>query len=211
VELQAATRKVAKENALLRSLLRQHGIPNAQVENHLHDKCDESETASSNPTPPSVAATPLRQLRLCDGTKSSQASETRTLLRQSSEPFYPPHLHMAVPSVRPNDSTHRGSRSTSDPTFQYPPHDASQFPSLLQDDASSMPLSTDDGSKCFESREPRSKGWNEDDATSCETAASIIANMRGLDDAEEARAELGCFSSINCTVKNMTIFRVMDR
>ena len=51
----------------------------------------------------------------------------------------------------------------------------------------------------------------EDDTTSCETAAMIIANLRGYDDAEEARAELGCTSDMDCNVKNLAVFSAMDR
>lgn len=211
MEVQAAARKVAKENSLLRSLLRQHGITNVEVENYLHGKRDESETATSAMISPSVATTPLHQSLLRDGTKSSQASEMRTLLRQSSEPLYQVHAHKAVPSVGPDDSTHQASTATSEPTSLSPPHDMSQFPSLLHDHASPVPLSTDNGLKRFESHGLGSKGLNTDDATPCETAASIIASMRGHGDAEEARAELGCSSSLDCTVENMTIFRIMDR
>lgn len=49
-----------------------------------------------------------------------------------------------------------------------------------------------------------------DDATSCETAARIIASLRGHDNAEEVRAELGCSSNEDCTVGNVTIFDAMD-
>lgn len=60
VALQAAARKVAKENSLLRSLLGKNGITNVEVESYLHDKRDEMEATSSAIMSPSVATTTLR-------------------------------------------------------------------------------------------------------------------------------------------------------
>ncbi|KAK2748439.1 hypothetical protein FQN55_004378 [Onygenales sp. PD_40] len=48
------------------------------------------------------------------------------------------------------------------------------------------------------------------DATSCEVAASIIASMRGHDDAESVRTELGCPPGTTCRVGNMAIFQALD-
>lgn len=49
-----------------------------------------------------------------------------------------------------------------------------------------------------------------DDESTCEAAASIIASMRGHGDTETVMAELGCSSHRSCTVKNMTIFELLD-
>lgn len=56
-----------------------------------------------------------------------------------------------------------------------------------------------------------SRSYNaQGEVTSCETAASIIAGMRGYRGVDEAREELGC-NSATCTVKNMTLFDMLDR
>ena len=49
-----------------------------------------------------------------------------------------------------------------------------------------------------------------DDVTTCEDAANIIASMRGHGDTEAVRSELGCQPNISCTVKNITIFELLD-
>lgn len=50
-------------------------------------------------------------------------------------------------------------------------------------------------------------------ATSCETAAQIIAGMRNQDteDMQDTRTELGCSSRATCMVDNMAIFEVLDK
>ena len=46
---------------------------------------------------------------------------------------------------------------------------------------------------------------------SCETAASIIAGMRGNEDEEQVRFELGCARDKQCNVKNIKVLQVMER
>jgi hypothetical protein len=49
------------------------------------------------------------------------------------------------------------------------------------------------------------------DTMSCESAANIIAGMRGhSDDDIQVRAQLGCQGNENCNVKNMKVFQVME-
>lgn len=211
VEIQAAGRKVAKENTLLRALLKQRGITSVEIGNYLHSEPGESETASSAMITPSVATTPLRQPQLRDGTEISQVSEVGTFLRQSSESLYQMHAHKALPSTEPDDSPHQASPAISEPISQSHSYDMPQTPSLLHDLASPSPLSTDNGLKCFDSPGLGNRSQNTDDATSCEIAVGIIVGMRGHDDTEDVRAELGCSSSLDCTVGNVTIFQVMDR
>ncbi|KAJ9130443.1 hypothetical protein NKR23_g12204 [Pleurostoma richardsiae] len=46
--------------------------------------------------------------------------------------------------------------------------------------------------------------------TSCETAASIIAEVQGYDDSAQVRAALGCVGTGDCRVRNTKLFQVMD-
>lgn len=45
---------------------------------------------------------------------------------------------------------------------------------------------------------------------SCETAASIISSMRGHEDGEKIRWQLGCESHDPCRVKNVKVLQVME-
>ena len=46
---------------------------------------------------------------------------------------------------------------------------------------------------------------------SCETAANIIASMRGNEDNALARSELGCKGSTQCKVRNIKVLQIMER
>ncbi|KAF2714300.1 hypothetical protein K504DRAFT_456536 [Pleomassaria siparia CBS 279.74] len=46
--------------------------------------------------------------------------------------------------------------------------------------------------------------------TSCDIAASIIAQMRGDGDSQSARLTLGCEGPSSCNIKNTILFQVMD-
>ncbi|KAH7382274.1 hypothetical protein BKA66DRAFT_418546, partial [Pyrenochaeta sp. MPI-SDFR-AT-0127] len=45
---------------------------------------------------------------------------------------------------------------------------------------------------------------------SCETAATIIAEMRGDGDKDSVRASLGCRGREGCNIKNTTVLQVME-
>ncbi|KAI0593446.1 hypothetical protein F4775DRAFT_497868 [Biscogniauxia sp. FL1348] len=47
-------------------------------------------------------------------------------------------------------------------------------------------------------------------STSCDAAASILANLKGHDDTLQAREVLGCGSQRNCHIKNTHLFQLMD-
>ena len=103
------------------------------------------------------------------------------------------------PSMDSDSGAHQSSRLLSSPvaiqssTFQQSPSEARPLDVEHNEDAGQAP------------------GESQDDATSCETAAWIIANLRGHHDAEGVRAELGCSSHTDCTVKNTAVFDAMDR
>lgn len=116
-----------------------------------------------------------------------------------------------VQSVGSDDSTYQASTDSSEPTSQSHPNEMPELSSLPHYRAPTAPVSTENGLDSSGSRGLGGNDGNGDDGTSCETAARIIASMRGHNNAEDAWAELGCSSNLDCTVKNMTIFRVMDQ
>lgn len=46
--------------------------------------------------------------------------------------------------------------------------------------------------------------------TSCETAAGILAGLRGHDDSAQVRAAMGCVGTSECLVRNTRLFQLMD-
>ncbi|KAK7915152.1 hypothetical protein PG985_012855 [Apiospora marii] len=47
--------------------------------------------------------------------------------------------------------------------------------------------------------------------TSCDTAATIISELHGLDDVSKARSFLGCTTRGPCSVRNLRLFELMDK
>ncbi|OAG19571.1 hypothetical protein CC77DRAFT_937328, partial [Alternaria alternata] len=128
-EMQRAARKVADENARLRSLLSSRGVAHEEIEAYLR-----SFDAASTP---------------------NHSSANRYALPVSRPPV------LAIPAVS---------------SFGY-----MASPSL------------DSGL-----------------LISCETAASIIAEMRGDGDRQRIRASLGCHGDKECSVKNTLVLELMD-
>ncbi|EAT83278.2 hypothetical protein SNOG_09086 [Parastagonospora nodorum SN15] len=129
-EMQRAARKVAEENARLRSLLAHHGI--------LQDEVD-------------------------------------AFLRSCDEP------------ALPNDA----SLNTSVPSAQQP----GAVPVNALVTAPNEAQFSDNGNGL---------------EISCETAATIIVEMRGDGDVDSIRASLGCTSREECSVRNSTVLQIMD-
>ncbi|CAI9635412.1 unnamed protein product [Alternaria burnsii] len=129
-EMQRAARKVADENARLRSLLSSRGVAHEEIEAYLR-----SFDAASTP---------------------NHSSANRYALPVSRPPI------VAIPAA-------------SSPGYM------------------ASPQSLDSGL-----------------LISCETAASIIAEMRGDGDTQRIRASLGCHGDKECTVKNTLVLELMD-
>lgn len=67
-------------------------------------------------------------------------------------------------------------------------------------------------SDCFCPPGPSSTDASRTEAleTSCDTAAAILVELHNQTDAARARIALGCTDTSSCSVKNITIFRLMD-
>jgi hypothetical protein len=63
---------------------------------------------------------------------------------------------------------------------------------------------------CPPSSAPPEKSLDSGLLISCETAASIIAEMRGDGDRQRIRASLGCHGDKECSVKNTLVLELMD-
>ncbi|KJF60433.1 uncharacterized protein CIMG_12404 [Coccidioides immitis RS] len=184
LEVQAAGRKVAAENALLRSLLRIRGVTDFEVEHYLraHRITPGSEI--------SVAASP-----------SLSQSPSDTIARQSTEACRsksadicprPGELHL----VKEGNGRHLALQAQ--PASQDHPRHMSEPAGLARREGC-----------CAEQQCVGELDTGQ--VTSCETAARIITMMRGHLDPQDARVELGCSTETSCMVKNMTIFDLLDR
>ncbi|PGH11143.1 hypothetical protein AJ80_07245 [Polytolypa hystricis UAMH7299] len=196
IEVQSAARRVVEENAQLRSLLRLRGVTDVEVDGYLqneHSRGYAISNGSSVSTPgvdtyhePRVAGKPtkpmLQAMKLSeDVTREQPAAKMRDEPRQLTEVF------------SANGQLHP------EPTWSDRPDN---YPQSIPEFAAETYRPAPRGNV--------SRGLESDDATSCNEAASIIASMRGHNDAQAVRAELGCAPDIDCKVKNMVIFHALD-
>ncbi len=191
-EIQAAGRKVAFENTLLRALLRLHGISDHDIEGYLaaHTRDIVSFTSHSE-------ALPEPKSHLCKGGSGNAVSSSSSqpiLLNERSDPFL------------------ENEAATPAPTLSRPSPAASRQVAVSQSQSSNTAQPVPDAPPTSDPSRLQSRSRNQDSgqSTPCETAAGIITSMRSYPDAQEVRSELGCQSSSSCMVRNMDIFQLLD-
>jgi hypothetical protein len=201
VEIQRAARKVAGENLLLRELLRHHGVADSEIEEYVRD-CAVSGPGSSGQGREgllmrhALPAGPVACKVLGFAKSDTTAVEERGRLVGNAESD-------VVVLTEENDSSGRASPLTSSP---------SRHPLEHVDSRTSTHPANKTNTLCRpDPPNPTNQVQSLEDVTSCEIAANIIAGMRGHNNDEEARAELGCSPDDKCVVENMTIFSLMDR
>jgi hypothetical protein len=111
--MQAAAQRVIAENFLLRSMLGERGVPDAEVETYLHNTRDESENISSaSVRPPTSACLP----RLTPLLNTIQHPKN---LGKPFLPEDPPKAHYNIQACRtvPSDSPGRSNPRLSSPVW----------------------------------------------------------------------------------------------
>ena len=192
-EVQAAGRKVARENALLRVLLRLHGVSDRDIQKYL--------TAHArNIVPFTAHSETLLEASPCSreeksGNAVSRGSPQPSLLNKRSDPLHEnetvtPEATSSLSSLDANRQAAISDSQFSDTGRPVPVEPPINNPLKLQ---------------------PSSRNQDSGQSTPCETAARIITSMQSYPDAREVRSELGCRSSSNCMVRNMDIFQLLDQ
>ncbi|KAJ5389378.1 uncharacterized protein N7496_000446 [Penicillium cataractarum] len=189
-EVQQAGRKVAKENALLRSLLVLRGVTQDEIEVFLksHEEytpggMTRSASAISYPVTPQIR--PSMVLGVSQGTpcESPNTLPWREVIDKRIVPAYGRSVEFQTYANQQELTTGRP------PTI---------LPVDIPDTASTLQQFNGDH---------REKGH----FTSCESAARIIADLRGYSDTHELRSELGCGAEADCMVKNLNLFEMFDK
>lgn len=189
-EIQQAGRKVAKENALLRSLLVLRGVTQNEIEVFLksHEQDAPGEMLKSAPAK-GCPVTPQIEPSVVLGV--SQGNSDRTT------------------NISPRKEVIDGQNvSTYSQSFQVHTHANRQE---LETDGASTNLPVD-----IPGNKPAFDQFNGDHQekghfTSCESAAKIIAGLRGYSDSHDLRSELGCGGEADCMVKNLNLFEMFDK
>jgi hypothetical protein len=233
-EVQAAARKVAKENALLRSLLVAHGVSHYAIDDYLRGKHYNTDLV------PLIAKTPVSAVGA--GTLSNvptslvNEAEVRAPYSPSSSGCWracQQSIEHPIPSKVFHENKSQGLPHVAEITTTPPgpqmstccnpstevavpmdPAIGRQAASTSIEQSGKTPQPSPFGpisQPCRHVGAEMPQGeFKMDDETSCEAAANIIASMRG-GDAETVLAEIGCSPGNTCSVKNMTIFDLLDR
>lgn len=188
-EVQVAGRKVAAENAALRSLLRHHGVSEAEVQGYL--KSHASDTIPSNsllaviPNPTISQSPKMQNNNMAKGIspKTGLLNRERDAQTDISELCSSP----SGPAVNKQADIRNDQVSNAE-----------------------QPAAIDSlGVGALNAGQP-STGQDAGQFTPCEAAAGIITSMRDYPDTRDVRSELGCRSSSSCMVRNMDVFAILD-
>jgi hypothetical protein len=237
--MQIAARKVAWENGKLRDLLVSRGVSVQDIKEYIHNQEqidlvsapsntisrgklqsdnvfqtpeDQNADASNTHRPTSQS---LRALRGHESnTRQQDFNEDSVVTTDGNQATVGTDLSSIpglVPSPGPPHHVSSLSESSKDTNFaeNCPGYDT--YNSSPGDESEQQGLLST-ASECYCPPTPNQTFPNQVDSLlemSCETAASIIANMRGHEDASQARFELGCEKNKQCRIKNTTVLQVM--
>ena len=206
MEMQAAAQKVARENMHLRALLRLHGITITGDEACSHRVNGNPREALSIPktlhdAAPTSHDSVLAGIPISVQNDIGKATKCASLgsICHSTLSTIPDTSNTPASSMDWDSRAQSSLRPASSPV-------AIQPSTFHQSPSEATPLDVE-----HNEHGGQAPTESQVDATSCETAAWIIANLRGHNDAEEVRAELGCSSHADCSVKNIAVFDAMDR
>lgn len=202
-DMQRAARKVAEENARLRSLLASRGVTRDEVDAYLRSF--------------DAAAAPLPTQRVPE---KRQPERMQPTIQPAHQPLagavqhqaHPVDGHTNTPTALPLYEP-AVSIAPHEPSYSRPPdggiHDgsASTF-SMLQGDPDCPNTAN---CFCAPTPVPQERPMDTGLLISCETAATIIAEMRGDADRNRIKASLGCRGQKDCVVKNTLVLELMDQ
>ncbi|KAJ5464736.1 uncharacterized protein N7458_000422 [Penicillium daleae] len=189
-EIQQAGRKVAKENALLRSLLVLRGVTQDEIETFL--KSHTEDTPRVVPSPASAISRPV--------TPSLGPSIYFGVSQEISD-----EKSNTLPIAQDIDERQV--------TFHGPPIEVRTFANghelTMNQTSTPQPANIPANISAVQqfNRAHREKGH----FTSCESAARMIASLRGDSDTHDLRSELGCGGEASCMVKNLNLFEMLDK
>ena len=235
-EMQRAARKVAEENSLLRSLLASRGVTHNEVEAYLRSfNTNTAPTTHTTVTAitiaPSYASHAAHVLPAPPGLPRSPISHQPVVPKTVPLCMQPPTQSPAQTSIRPlapsTAQPQAKPRPESQPTHRLVPATVNASPvstcckpaggtghdnstssfSMLQEDADCPNTAS---CFCAPTTMPKETPLDTGLLISCETAATIIAEMRGDGDHSRIRASLGCVGDEECNVKNTRVLELMD-
>lgn len=208
-QVQEAARKVLLENRKLRALMATKGVPTAEIEEFLDSYDRNASFTAALPT--------LEALDVVD--TQSQAAPSADL-QQPAEMHASNATKQLIPAASPpamlvdngfESASQAGkngelTRSSSDSELLQP---AAQ-PEEDLECGSSLPNIFGPVSDCYCPEVEPAPGQTQSAEMECSAAANILAGFRGHGDVEQARAELGCPDTTQCSITNAALLHVLD-
>ncbi|POR31064.1 Uncharacterized protein TPAR_08732 [Tolypocladium paradoxum] len=212
LDMQRAARAVFVENQRLRALLALRGASPSDVSQYLssfpsagHARMRDARLALGRIDLPAAAQNPLP----LTPSRIPSTTITRRKAPATSSAAALPEQKRSPPGIRRSlDAARHQHQAEGEEYCQRPGDEDNQNPEQVwrfMDDA--LPPMSD----CFCPPGPPTTDRRMDMLeTPCEAAAAILVELHGQADLGQTRVALGCNGASNCSVKNTTIFRLMD-
>ncbi|KAN0078605.1 hypothetical protein V8E54_005118 [Elaphomyces granulatus] len=204
-QVQEAAQKVLLENRRLRALLAEKGVLTAEIEAFLHGHHYDASFIAALPTPESANMIDT-QSQVAPSVDLQQPAEVHAsdaanqLVSAASPPAMP--MDESASEAGKNDEFIGSSNDTELRSGEQSETDlgrGSPLPNLLG------PVSD-----CYCPEIEPVPGQAQSSETECSVAANILASVRGHGDVEQARAELGCPDTAQCSITNVALFHTLN-
>ncbi|KAF2103812.1 hypothetical protein NA57DRAFT_50680 [Rhizodiscina lignyota] len=207
-QVQKAAQKVLLENRGLRALLAEKGVLPAEIEAFLHGcHYDASFTAAlQTPEPVDIADTRSQAASSVDLQQSAEthaSDATNQLVSAASTPAAPMDIECKSASEAGKD----GEFTASSPDTELR---CGEQPEEDLERGSPLPNFLGPVSDCYCPDIESVAGQAQSSETECSVAANILAGFRGHGDIEQARAELGCPDTAQCSITNAALLHALD-
>ncbi|KAK8008164.1 hypothetical protein PG991_010715 [Apiospora marii] len=197
IEVQRAARAVAATNEKLLALLKIHGVQDAEIDAFLREPATGEEKAASK----------------------ASCGVSHTVAQGRSGSLQPVVSAVEVPTgQRPSETHPLPAPQSGEINSVNPPRLAVQSPhgppGCRRPPGETGGCERKVAARHANPRAEQTPGESHElpgQETSCDTAATIISELHGLDDVSRARSFLGCTTRGPCSVKNMRLFELMDR
>ncbi len=207
--MQKAARKVLLENTRLRALLAEKGVPMAGIQAYLHGHGNDASFAAAllMPEPADVVDTQSQAAPSADLQQPAEIYASNTMNRLVS-PASPPAMAIDVGLGTASDAgENKESTGSSNNTELLRPDEQSEKDS---ERGSPLPNLLEPVSDCYCPDIQPVPSQAQSPETECSVAANILAGFRGHGDAEQARAELGCPNTAQCSITNAALLHALD-
>ena len=206
-QVQEAARKVLLENRRLRALLVEKGVPTAEIEASLHGYDYEASFTAALPTTEPVDITDTQSqaalsVDIQQPVEMHASDTTNQLVSAASSPAVP--MDVGFESASQADKNGKFVGSSGDAELLGPGEQAEK------DLGRGSPNLLEHVSDCYCPEIEPVPGQAQSSETECSVAANILADFRGHGDAEQARAELGCPDTAQCSITNAALLHALD-